>query len=156
MPQNTHLELIGAEAERLAEFAHEDCDIELLRQKAADLACSLTPVPGVTSSPVLRGRCHSLKSNFKPLFAALESVPATSSVSDDFRWLYDNSRMLYAELQSAVTALRAEKELAHVRTQEGRPVPSWPSRKAFLRVFPMNSARLSSQLLSKRFNKPPF
>jgi cyclic beta-1,2-glucan synthetase len=123
MPQNTHLELIGAEAERLAEFAHEDCDIELLRQKAADLACSLTPVPGVTSSPVLRGRCHSLKSNFKPLFSALESVPATSSVSDDFRWLYDNSRMLYAELQSAVTALRAEKELAHVRTQEGRTEP---------------------------------
>jgi cyclic beta-1,2-glucan synthetase len=123
MPQNTHLELIGTEAERLAEFAHEDCDIQLLREKAEDLACRLSRLPGVTSSPVLRDRCHSLKRNFKPLFAALESVPATSAVSDGFRWVYDNSRMLYAELHSTVTALRAEKELAHVRTQEGRTVP---------------------------------
>src|SRR5689334_4300462 len=120
MPQNTHLELIGAEAERLAEFAHEDCDIQLLREKAADLACSLSPLPELNSSSVLRGRCRVLKRDFKPLFAALESPPATSSVSDDFRWVYDNSRMLYAELQSTVTALRAEKKLAHIRTEEGR------------------------------------
>jgi cyclic beta-1,2-glucan synthetase len=123
MPQNTHLELMGAEAERLAEFAHEDCNFQLLREKAADLACSLTPLPEVTSSSVLRDRCRALKRDFKPLFADLETPPATSSVSDDFRWVYDNGRMLYSELQSTVTALRAETKLAHVRTPEGRTVP---------------------------------
>src|SRR5215469_4710261 len=123
MPQNTHLELMGAEAERLAGFAHEDCDVQLLHQKAADLAASLTPLADFFSPAALRDRCRALKRDLKPLFAVLESPPTTSSALDDFRWLYDNTRMLYSELQSTVTALKAEKKVAHVQTQEGRIMP---------------------------------
>src|SRR5437867_12980853 len=93
MPQNTHLELISAEAERLPEPAREAANVQILRKKAAELACSVTLLPEMQSSATFRHRCGVLKSKLKPLFAALESSPPESPTSDDFRWLYENSRV---------------------------------------------------------------
>jgi len=75
MPQNTHLELISAEAERLPEPAREAANVQILRKKAAELACSVTLLSEMQSSPTFRHRCGVLKSKLKPLFAALESSP---------------------------------------------------------------------------------
>ena len=102
MPQNTHLELISAEAERLPEPAREAANVQILRKKAAELACSVTLLSEMQSSATFRHRCGVLKSKLKPLFAALESSPPESPTSDDFRWLYENSRVLYGELQNTV------------------------------------------------------
>src|SRR5438034_9262957 len=78
MPQNTHLELISAEAERLPEPAREAANVQILRKKAAELACSVTLLPEMQSSATFRHRCGVLKSKLKPLFAALESSPPES------------------------------------------------------------------------------
>ncbi|HEV2715036.1 MAG TPA: hypothetical protein VGU64_07190, partial [Terriglobales bacterium] len=123
MPQNTHLELISAEAERLAEPAREVSNVQILREKAADLACSLIPLPNMRSSRILHDRCRVLRNDLKSLLTALESAPPEPPVSNDFRWLYDNVRLLYAELQSTPVALKSERKLAHVRTQEGTVIP---------------------------------
>src|SRR6266481_239564 len=123
MPQNTHLELISAEAERLPEPAREAANVQILRKKAAELACSVTLLPERQSSATFRHRCGVLKSKLKPLFAALESSPPESPTSDDFRWLYENSRVLYGELQNTVAALKSQRNLAHVRTEAGKIVP---------------------------------
>src|SRR5947199_334929 len=123
MPQNTHLELISAETERLPEPAREAANVQILRKKAAELACSVTLLPEMQSSATFRHRCGVLKSKLKPLFAALESSPPESPTSDDFRWLYENSRVLYGELQNTVAALKSQRNLAHVRTEAGKIVP---------------------------------
>ena len=123
MPQNTHLELISAETERLPEPAREAANVQILRKKAAELACSVTLLSEMQSSPTFRHRCGVLKSKLKPLFAALESSPPESPTSDDFRWLYENSRVLYGELQNTVAALKSQRNLAHVRTEAGKIVP---------------------------------
>src|SRR5947208_700249 len=123
MPQNTHLELISAETERLPEPAREAANVQILRKKAAELACSVTLLSEMQSSPTFRHRCGALKSKLKPLFAALESSPPESPTSDDFRWLYENSRVLYGELQNTVAALKSQRNLAHVRTEAGKIVP---------------------------------
>src|SRR5205809_7726226 len=123
MPQNTHLELISAETERLPEPAREAANVQILRKKAAELACSVTLLPEMQSSPTFRHRCGVLKSKLKPLFAALESSPPESPTSDDFRWLYENSRVLYGELQNTVEALKSQRNLAYVRTDAGNIVP---------------------------------
>src|SRR5437762_3612360 len=122
MPQNTHLELSSAEAERLPEPAREAANVQILRKKAAELACSVTLLPEMQSSATFRHRCGVLKSKLKPLFAALESSPPESPTSDDFRWLYENSRVLYGELQNTVAALKSQRNLAHVRTEAGKIV----------------------------------
>src|SRR5438552_2247971 len=121
MPQNAHLELISAETERLPEPAREAANVQILRKKAAVLACSV--LSEMQSSPTFRHRCGVLKSKLKPLFAALESSPPESPTSDDFRWLYENSRVLYGELQNTVAALKSQRNLAHVRTEAGKIVP---------------------------------
>src|SRR2546428_244942 len=123
MPQNTHLELISAETERLPEPAREAANVQILRKKAAELACSVTLLSEMQSSPTFRHRCGVLKGKLKPLFAVLESSPPESPTSDDFRWLYENSRVLYGELQNTVAALKSQRNLAHVRTEAGKIVP---------------------------------
>src|SRR5947209_17529925 len=120
MPQNTHLELISAETERLPEPAREAANVQILRKKAAELACSVTLLSEMQSSPTFRYRCGALKSKLKPLFAALESSPPDSPTSDDFRWLYQNSGVLYGELQNTVAALNSQRKLADVRTEAGK------------------------------------
>src|SRR5882672_12595557 len=100
MPQNTHLEIISAEAERLPEVAWEASDVAGLRAKAAELARKLAWLPGVSSSRALKEHCYAVKDALRPLLIALESARAEPAVSDDFRWLYDNSRLLSTELQA--------------------------------------------------------
>src|SRR2546430_12655984 len=111
MPQNTHLELISAETERLPEPAREAANVQILRKKAAELACSVTLLSEMQSSPTFRHRCGVLKSKLKPLFAALESSPPASLTSDYFRWLYGTIRVSSAELQNTSGAIKSQRNL---------------------------------------------
>ena len=123
MPQNTHLEIIGSEAQRLPELARDAWDLDALRAQAQQLAGRLTCLPDVHSSPTLARRSKAVAAEFKPLLSALDSPPAEASTSDDVRWLYDNSRLLQAELQITVLALKQMAKLPHVHNQEGKAVP---------------------------------
>src|SRR5207244_6029190 len=101
----------------------EAANVQILRKEAAELACSVALLSEMQSSATFRHRCGVLKSNLKPLFAALESSPPESPTSDDFRWLYENSRVLYGELQNTVAALKSQRNLPHDRTEAGKIVP---------------------------------
>ena len=123
MPRNTHLEIITAEAERFPEPAREASISQTLREKAAELARSLAWLPNTSSSHSFRERCHALRGVLKPVLDALERPPAEPPVSDDFRWLYDHVRLLYAELQNMARTLKPLTKIPHVRTREGEIVP---------------------------------
>ena len=105
MPQNTHLEL-SREAERLREPERKASDFRVVKDKAEQLASDLVWLPSVTSSPALQKRSRALRSSLKPVLAALESPAPEPPLSDDFRWLYDNARLLYGEVRSTPEGLK--------------------------------------------------
>src|SRR5712692_5873179 len=124
MPQNTHLEIITADAERLPQPSRAIvADVNALRSHAAELAHSLVWLPNARSSRFLVERCKALHVALKPVLAALQAPLSDTPVSDDFRWLYDNVRLLYTELLNTSEMLKPVKETPHVRDSNGAIVP---------------------------------
>jgi hypothetical protein len=74
MPTNTHLETIGAEAERLPERVHAAQDPQVIHQRAEELARALAWLPNSPSSHTFAERSHALAHDLKPIFAAFESA----------------------------------------------------------------------------------
>jgi cyclic beta-1,2-glucan synthetase len=123
MPQNAHLEIVNTETERLPEPVREAHNPQVLQEKAAELARSLTWLPNSSSSHTFVERSTALTHALKPIFSALELPPPESPISNDFRWLYDNSRLLYAELQNAAETLKLRAKTPTVRTRKGKVMP---------------------------------
>ena len=73
---------------------------KVLHEKASALAASFTWLPNIPSSHTFTERSRVLAHALKPMFAALESPLPELPISDDFRWLYENSPLLYSELQN--------------------------------------------------------
>jgi cyclic beta-1,2-glucan synthetase len=125
MPQNVHVAIGNAEEERLLESAPETHNPQALLQKAEELARTLKWLPNTPSSHVFAERTHAVTRAFGPIFAALR-VPPSAPVSDDYRWLYDNDRLiytgLYMELQNSTTRKLATR-IPHVRDLKGEVVP---------------------------------
>ena len=123
MPENTHLEIIGGEARRLPRLSRDVPDLQILREKAEQLAGSFTDLPDIRSSRTLAQRSKRMASSVKALLNALDSPPLEAPISDDARWLYENFRLLHAELQVTPTALKPLAKMPHVRTQKDEIVP---------------------------------
>jgi hypothetical protein len=123
MPQNTHLAAVTAELERLPEPEHAAQDPEVLHRKASELAASFTWLPAVPSSRTFAERSGALARELKPLLAALDGPLPELPISDDFRWLYENSPLLYSELQNATETLKSQAKITHVRKADGETVP---------------------------------
>lgn len=123
MPQNAHPELVNAEAEGLRQSQTEMApDISTLRLRAAELARNLAWMPGEQASRPFRNRCRVLSRALKPLLAALESPPPRT-VSDDFRWLHDNLRLLETELEEVCENFKLPHKIPQVRASDGTVHP---------------------------------
>ena len=123
MPQNRHLEIINAETERLPEPGHDLHDPQVLGSKAEELARALKWLPNTLSSPTFAQRTSALTHACKPIFKSLEAPPPEGPVSNDFRWLYDNGRLLYSELRNAEKTLKPRAKTPHVRTPKDEVMP---------------------------------
>ncbi len=124
MPQNTHLEIASAEAERLAETRKETApDLDALGLAAADLGRRLVWLPGTHSSRFFIERYRALCRAFKPVLLAFQEPPPKKSVGDDFRWLNDNLRLLHADLRGTKEGFKLVRKLPHVRTPDGALAP---------------------------------
>src|SRR5450432_3850509 len=123
MPQNTHLEAASTDARRMPEPVRALRNPELIHAKAAELARTLMWLPDVTTSHTFADRTRAVARSLKPIFTALDRPAPKSPASDDFTWLYDNGRLVYAELQNMFSALKSLKKLPHVRNAKGATVP---------------------------------
>jgi cyclic beta-1,2-glucan synthetase len=123
MPQNTHLEIVTAEEEQFSDPVRKARNPEVLRQTAQELALSLNWLPNTLFSRIFVQRSAALIRAFKPILRALDGPPPESPISDDFRWLYDNSRLVYTELYGTARALRQRAKSPHVRTATGEVTP---------------------------------
>jgi hypothetical protein len=122
MPQNTHIELGRAEAERLEQPLKENADLGLLQRKAQEIA-NLAWLPNETASSTFSDRCKAMGNALRSLLASLESSSHDRAQSDDFRWLCDNTRLLYSEVRNTSEALKVRRKLPHVRDNQNRVVP---------------------------------
>ena len=123
MRENGHLEVVSAEAEDLrlppGDMAPET---QNLRSSAAELARTLTWVPGQRESRAFGDRCRSLSRVFRPLLAALKSQP-DKAVSHDFRLLHETTFLLEAELEDTCATFKVPASLPQVRTGGGIVIP---------------------------------
>jgi cyclic beta-1,2-glucan glucanotransferase len=124
MPQNTHLEIAAAEAERLPEHADEVMpDLSELRARAAELAKQLAWIPKTESSQSFERRFAALEKALNPVFEKLENVKPETSSSEDFRWLHDNIRLVISAIQDTSAVLTHLHKLPHVRVLSGEVMP---------------------------------
>jgi cyclic beta-1,2-glucan synthetase len=124
MPENVHLEMISAEAERRFEPSAEmPSSDRALRSNAAELARSLAWLPSESRSIIFIGRCRELSKAFRPVIRGLDAPTPGVAISDDSRWLFDNVPLVIAELDDASETFKLRRKLPHVRTQSGAIVP---------------------------------
>jgi cyclic beta-1,2-glucan synthetase len=124
MPENTHVELASAEAEpKLPPAEDTASETEILRSKAAALATNLVWLPNERSSRTFFERSRTLAGSLGPLLRKLDGPLPKTLVSDDFRWLHGNARLLGTELHNVSEGLKRPKTVVHVRTNHGTIVP---------------------------------
>ncbi len=124
MPENTHIGLASAEAELVFHLREETAsETEGLRSQAAALAQSLVWLPNQRSSRTFYERGRAVTKSLGTLLRGLEGPLPKAPVSDDFRWVHGNARLLGTDLQNVLEALRGSRKVVHVRTPQGAVVP---------------------------------
>ena len=123
MPQNIHLRTVTVDSERLRETGPSIHDPQRLHERAEALTHVLKWLPNIASSDTFSERVSALKHALKPVFSALERPVPPRPVGDDFRWLYDNGRLLYTELLNVTGVLKHRRKMPHVRNARGVVMP---------------------------------
>ena len=117
MPQNTHLEVVKEEAERHFDSSRQiSLDLDSLRSLARKAAPNLPWLPNTPSTTEAADRFHAAVAKLQPLLEGLNELRAEEDVSDDFRWLRDNVRLLHAGVQDVADGLESLETTPHVRT----------------------------------------
>ncbi|MBZ5630212.1 MAG: glycosyl transferase [Acidobacteriia bacterium] len=120
MTQNTHLEIVCAEAQRFPEPPPESgANLEDMRVAAAESASNLPLAPEVASSRFFAQHWKSLKRVLPPLQVELDT---SACVSEEVRWLQENTRLLNTALQDTAELVKVRKT-PHVRMVSGKAVP---------------------------------
>ncbi|HEY1799451.1 MAG TPA: glucoamylase family protein [Terriglobales bacterium] len=122
MPQDTHLEMVNKEAERLPQIFSAS-ELPAIGAQGESLARELAWVPGTLSSKYFQNRINRLGFLLRPLFVSLSSLEKGISGSDDFNWLRDNVRLLYSELGSIHEQIKTLPRLPHVQNSQGEILP---------------------------------
>jgi cyclic beta-1,2-glucan synthetase len=124
MPQNTHLEMIEAEATRVPEgVAKTPPEIEQLRHNAEEVARRLAWNPSIHASRFFDARWQSMSSALRPVLEKVSRMPRSPSDPDDLHWLRDNMPLLWAELGNTRNAFKLLHDLPQVRTPKGITLP---------------------------------
>ena len=124
MPQNTHVEIATAEAERLPEHDIDVMpDLSELRVRGAELAKHLAWIPKTESSRSFDRRFTSVQKQLTPAIESLEITKDDAACGDDFRWLRENIRLVASSLQDTSAALAHLHTLPHVRVLSGEVMP---------------------------------
>ena len=100
MPQDTHIEMLGADAERQPEPTKEvPPDLDALAAAAADLSRRLVWLPGPHSSRFFSERHRKLQEALALVLRNFRGPLPKTPVGDDFRWIYDNLRLVHSNLR---------------------------------------------------------
>jgi cyclic beta-1,2-glucan synthetase len=124
MPENTHIEMMEAEAERLRAPQKESApEIDRFRHNASEIAQALAWNPGVHSSDFFSTRWSAMAAALRPVLEKVARDERSTSETDDHRWLRENMALLWAEVWNTRNAFKLLRRLPHVRTPRGTTIP---------------------------------
>jgi hypothetical protein len=96
MPQNTHIDLIESEVERVPQGANNTApDFTDLRRQAEELARLLAWNPSVQESPFFTVRWNAMAAVLRPVLDKVSKTGRSDSETDDHRWLRENATLLW-------------------------------------------------------------
>ena len=125
MPQDTHIEMLNSDAERTPETA----------QRSWDPTWTLWPPPRPISAAGWSGcrepalaryfseRNNALRAALRPVLATFRGPLPKRPIGDDFRWVYDNLRLLHSDLRGMKEGFKLVRKIPHVRTPDGAITP---------------------------------
>jgi len=122
MPQNPNIEAIHEETRHAESLDRQGSELKELSRHASELAHSLPLQHNVKSSEWIVKRRRDLNKRLPPLLDALQTPTPKEPVSDDFRWLHDNVRLLYSELQATADSVKTLSKIPHAYV-EGESIP---------------------------------
>src|ERR1700686_4284739 len=115
MPQNTHIDLIEAEADREPQGAKDATpDFTDLRRKAEELSSLLAWNPSVQGSPFFTVRWNGMAAVLRPVLEKVGKTARSESETDDHRGLRENNTLLWSHLHNTKNALKSLNRLPHV------------------------------------------
>ena len=124
MPQNTHIELIESEVERVPQGANKAApDFAHLERQAEELAPLLAWNPSVQTSAFFEVRWNAMAAVLRPLLDRAQKDGRSESETDDHRWLRENATLLWALLSNTHKAFKPLNRLPHVSTPRGITIP---------------------------------
>jgi len=124
MPQNTHIELIESEVERVPQGASKVTpDFTDLKRQAEELGRLLAWNPSVQTSAFFTVRWNAMAAVLRPLLEKVEKTGRSDSETDDHRWLRENATLLWSQLKNTEKAFKGLNRLPHVSTPRGITIP---------------------------------
>jgi hypothetical protein len=140
MPENTHIEMIEAVAERVPEGAKDSAaDLRRLGSDAEELSRLLAWNPSVHKSDFFSSRWRAMARAIRPPLDKVGHTPRTPQDGDDLAWLRDNLPLLWAEVWNTRNAFKLLRNLPHVRTPNGMTIPRAAAiAEAFLHAVEFN------------------
>jgi cyclic beta-1,2-glucan synthetase len=123
MPSNDQSRTVLAETPRNNVAGGEQSEFSALQKNAAQIAAQLPWLPRVPSSNIFELRIHQVRGKILPVLAAVDAAFTRGPLTDDSRWLRDNSSLVYSELSTVQGDIKLLRYLPHVRTVTGETVP---------------------------------
>ena len=123
MPLNTHDKPVLAEVIRTQTMSGESSEFDTLYANAERIASQLPWLPRVPSSHVFDKRVRAVRSKLFPVLAAVDASFKKGPLTDDARWLRDNSSLVYSELSTVQGDLKLLRKLPHVRSSVADVLP---------------------------------
>jgi len=128
MPQNANLELVAVAgglrqpSPEVPPVQESGRDMEALRVDGADLARTLTWVPGESTSWRFSERCKEVTELLRPALKSAANAPQART-HNDFQVLRENIHLLETELDDVCRAFTSPTKIPHVRTPSGKVAP---------------------------------
>ncbi|MGH9516090.1 MAG: glucoamylase family protein [Terriglobales bacterium] len=124
MPQNTHIDLLELDTERVPEGANKVApDFADLRRQAEELAGLLAWNPSVQRSAFFTVRWNAMAAVLRPVLEKVAKDGRSESETDDHRWLRENATLLWALLSNTQNAFKPLNRVPHVSTPRGITIP---------------------------------
>ena len=106
------------EDERQHSAISNGADARAMRVEAAELAASLSWLPGAMSSDTFSKRCEKLAEDFDAIFESVDAAYAQAPKSEDLLWLRDNAQQLSSLTRQLATELGPLTNLPHVSSKD--------------------------------------
>jgi hypothetical protein len=123
MPLNTEPETEVGEGKSGSAATAEPTETDILKTTGEKLASQLPWLPRVPSSQVFATHAAQVRNKIVPVMTEADKRYTKGPLTDDVRWLRDNTSLVYSELATIQGDNKLLRHLPHVRTVTAETLP---------------------------------